>query len=90
MISFIANLSHQTSCIFKVFVTSGRERDIEIEFTREKFPTLQIEAKKVDEDIRYFVHYEVTRRTGPDNRCRIDQTLQDEIKDALCSRSNGM
>lgn len=90
ILDFLSSLSRETSCRVKVFVTSRRERDIEIEFTRSNFPTLQLEAKKVDEDIKAFVHHEVRRRTVPDNLCLIDDQLQLEIKEALCSRSGGM
>lgn len=72
--------SRQTSCTVKVFLTSRPERDIETEFTRSNLPTLRIEAKNVDEDIRVFVDHEVTTRTGPDNRCVIDEQLQRDIK----------
>lgn len=90
ILDFLSSLSRETSCRVKVFVTSRRERDIEIEFARSNFPTLQLEAKKVDEDIKAFVHHEVRRRTVPDNLCLIDDQLQLEIKEALCSRSGGM
>lgn len=53
--SLTTRLSRDISYNFKVFLTGRREIDIEIEFTRENSHTLQIEAKKVNEDIKTFV-----------------------------------
>lgn len=90
ILSFIDKLAGGSSCNFKIFVTSRRERDIETTFTRQGFPTLQIQATKVNADIERFVDFEVERRTGEDNFCVINQELKDKIKHALCSQSNGM
>lgn len=87
VLSFIDKLAGESTCNFKIFVT---ERDIETTFTRQGFPTIQIQATKVNADIERFVDFEVERRTGDDNFCVIDQTLKDKIKDALCSQSNRM
>lgn len=89
---FVTTLARESSCILKVFVTSRREKDILTTFTRGTagFPTIQVEATKVDADIAAFVHFEIGRRTGDDNFCVIDQELQDKIEKTLVSQSNGM
>lgn len=89
---FITALARESSCTLKVFVTSRREKDILSTFTRGAagFPTIQVEATRVDADIAAFVHFEIDRRTGEDNFCVIDQGLRDKIEKTLVSQSNGM
>lgn len=79
-----------SSTKFKVFLTSRRERDIEIAFNRCHFPTIQIEVKKVDVDIAAFVLYQMQQRTWEENGVLIDQALKDKIAYVLTSKSNGM
>lgn len=78
----------QLSCNFKVFVTSRREKDIVASFTKQTFPTIEIEATKVDADIAGYVQYQLDTREDGD--CVINQTLKDKIRDSLVSQSNGM
>lgn len=80
--------THQSSCKFKVFVTSRREKDIVASFTKQSFPTIEIEATKVDADIAAYVQYQLEIRE--DSECVIDQTLKEKIRDSLVSQSNGM
>jgi hypothetical protein len=54
---FAQRCSPNGSAIFKIFVTSRREKDIEKTFTSHNFPTIQIEAKKVGADIQNFIQY---------------------------------
>lgn len=83
----ITTLAQTTSCKFKVFVTSRREKDIAASFTSQSFSTIEIEATKVDADIATFVQFQLETRT--DSTCVIDQELKDKIRDALVSQSNG-
>ncbi|KAH8144849.1 uncharacterized protein LAJ45_11119 [Morchella importuna] len=75
------------STLFKIFVTSRREKDIEKTFTSCNFPTIQIEAKKVDADIETFIQYQLKERSGD---VIMDQKLKDKIAKALISKSSGM
>lgn len=84
----ITTLAKETSCTFKVFVTSRREKDIVSSFTPKSFSTIEIEATKVDADIATFVEFQIENRT--DSTCIIDQKLKDRIRDALVNQSNGM
>lgn len=78
------------SITFKIFVTSRRERDIATHFTKCGFPTIQIEAKKVDTDIAAFVQYQINQRDGDGYGFVYTQALKEEIAHTLTSKSNGM
>lgn len=80
--------TEQSSCNFKIFVTSRREKDIVASFTKHSFPTIEIEATKVDADIASYVEYQI--ETREDSECVINQTLKKKIRDSLVSKSNGM
>lgn len=82
------SVTQRSSCIFKVFVTSRREKDIVASFTKQGFPAIEIEATKVDADIAAYVEYQLENRE--DSECDIDQTLKEKIRDSLVSQSNGM
>lgn len=82
------SIAQQSSCNFKVFVTSRREKDIVAAFTKQSFPTIEIEATKVDADIAAYVQHQL--ETREDSECDIGQTLKDKIEDSLVSQSNGM
>lgn len=84
----ITALARETSCKFKVFVTSRREKDIEASFTSHGSSTVEIEATKVDADIAAFVQFQIETRR--DSTCVINQKLKDKIRDALVNQSNGM
>lgn len=73
--------------VFEIFVTSRRENDIEKTFTSCNFPTIQIEAKKVDADIQSFIQYQLKKRSGD---VIMDQNLKDKIAQALIAKSSGM
>ena len=74
----------------KVFVTSRREKDIVVHLTRPGFPTIQIEAQKVDADIAAFVHHQVEQWDENVAGFPIDQKLRGEVVHALSTKSNGM
>jgi len=74
----------------KVFVTSRREKDIVVHLTKPGFPTIQIEAQKVDADIAAFVHHQVGQWDESVAGFPIDQKLKGEIIHALSTKSNGM
>lgn len=74
----------------KICVTSRREQNIRNTFAKLKCPTLEIEAKKVDQDIAVFVDSEISRRSADYTDGTIDLALRKMIKEALVSKSNGM
>lgn len=82
------SITQQSPCHFKVFVTSRREKDIVVSFTKGSFPTIEIEATKVDADIATYVKHQIENRE--DSECDIDQILKDKIQTSLVSQSNGM
>lgn len=90
MITTLAQESatEQSSCTFKVFVTSRREKDIVASFTKQSFSTIEVEATKVDADIAAYVQYQIEIRD--DSECDIDPTLKDKIRDSRIFQSNGM
>lgn len=82
------SITQQSPCQFKVFVTSRREKDIVASFTKPSFPTIEIEATKVDADIATYVKYQIENRE--DSECDIDKILKEKIQNSLVSQSNGM
>lgn len=82
------SITQKSPCRFKVFVTSRREKDIVASFTKQCFPTIEIEATKVDADIIAYVEYQIDSRE--DSECDIGQALKEKIRDSLVSQSNGM
>lgn len=76
------------SGIVKLFVTSRKEADIERAFA--DVTTIQIEATKVDEDIKSYVGSELDRRLGDGSLKIKDPGLKKEILDALLSKAEGM
>ncbi|KAI5839052.1 ankyrin repeat-containing domain protein [Morchella snyderi] len=73
---------------FKIFVTSRKEKDIERTFTSCDFPIIEIEAKKVDADIKSFVQCQLNERPAGD--VVMDARLKDRIAQTLISKSSGM
>jgi hypothetical protein len=85
---YIVKLFQESSGRLKIFVASRPEKDIEHAFKSEKFETIRIEAKKVDEDIATCVRYELMHRHH--YYCVIDKGLREEIEGVLVSRAGGM
>lgn len=73
----------------KICVTSRREKNIRKSFAKLACPTLEIEAKKVDQDIAVFVDAEIDRRSE-EYEGTIDLALKAKIRTALVTKSNGM
>lgn len=90
VIPLIAALVHDCSSKIKICVTSRREQYILHSFAKLKCPTIEIEAKKVDEDIAVFVDAEISRRSADYAFDAMDQQLKDDIKAVLVAQSNGM
>lgn len=74
----------------KICITSRREQNIRNTFAKLKCPTLDIEAKRVDQDIAVFVDSEINCRSADYTDGTIDLALKKMIKEALVSKSNGM
>ena len=74
----------------KLFVTSRKEPDIERAFLRRSFPTIEVEAKKVDSDIMLYVTAQVEQRLRDGSLTLSDIMLKDKILTTLTSNANGM
>ena len=74
----------------KLFVASRRELDIERSFLRRSFPTIEVEAKKVDRDIELYVKAEVERLLADDSLTLGNIMLKDKILTALTTNASGM
>lgn len=86
----IAALVEKCSSRIKICVTSRREQYLFHSFARLKCPRLEMEAKKVDEDIAVFVDMEIDRQSSDYQYGTIDGALKAQIKKALVAQSNGM
>jgi len=76
----------------KIFITSRKERDLEAWFSRNATPVIEVEAVKVDEDIKAYVISELDHRID-DNLLRIEptnQVLKAKIVDTLSEKAEGM
>lgn len=71
----------------KLFVTSRKERNIEFAF--KTFPKIEIEAKKVDEDIKSYVTAQLAKHRQ-NGTLKIDDALERRILTALTSQAGGM
>ncbi|KAL0632593.1 hypothetical protein Q9L58_008524 [Maublancomyces gigas] len=88
--ALISALVRDSSVKIKICVTSRREQYILHSFAKLQCPRLEIEAKKVDEDIAIFVDVEIDRRSEDYQYGVIGLELKEEIKTSLITRSNGM
>lgn len=73
--------------IVKLFITSRKERDIERAL--KTFPTIEIEAKRVDKDIELYVT-SLLQEHRRDGTLIIDDSLEHRISLALTSQAGGM
>ena len=74
----------------KLFVASRKEPDIERAFLRKSFPTIEVEAKKVDSDIRRYVTAQLEERLGDGSLTLKNTMLKDKILDVLTTKAGGM
>jgi hypothetical protein len=87
-LEFFEQLSCQPSSSIKLFVTSRRENDIKQAF--ERFPLIEIDSERVNEDIKAFLHDEINQRIAKKSLIVQKESLKDDILDTLASRANGM
>ena len=74
----------------KLFVASRKEPDIERAFLRKSFPTIEVEAKKVDSDIRKYVTAQLEERLCDGSLTLKNMMLKDKILDVLTTKAGGM
>ena len=76
--------------IVKLFVTSRKEHEIERVFQQKLFPTIEVEAAKVDRDIAVYTKAQIDIRLN-DHRLRIqNMALKSKIFNALTTKAGGM
>lgn len=88
LLPYIVKLFGECPGRLKIFATSRPEPDITRAFTSEMFNTIQIEAKKVDEDIKDYVKHELKHRIH--EYCDIDEDLMSDIELTLTTKAGGM
>ena len=76
--------------LVKLFVSSRNELDIQRSFLRRSFPTVEVEAKKVDRDIEIYVKAEIERLLDDRTLILGNTTLKDKILTALTTNASGM
>ena len=74
----------------KLFVTSRKEPDIERAFGKRSFPTIEIEAAKVNDDIAVYTRAQINSRLADGRLTLKDMTLEDTILNALTVKAGGM
>lgn len=76
--------------IVKLFVTSRKEPDIERVFQQRLFPTIEVEAAKVDRDIAVYTRAQIESRLK-DGRLQLrNMALKTKILNALTTKAEGM
>lgn len=76
--------------IVKLFVTSRRGSDIERAFLQQSFPTIEIEAAKVDSDIEIYVKAQIEQRLQDGRLTLKNMALKNKILTALTTKAGGM
>ena len=76
--------------IVKLFVTSRRGSDIERAFHQQSFPTIEIEAAKVDSDIQIYVKAQIEQRLQDGRLTLKNMALKNKILTALTTKAGGM
>ena len=74
----------------KLFVASRKELDIERAFLRKSFPTIEVEATKVDGDIELYVKAQIEQRLHDGSLTLNNIKLKDKILTALTVNPGGM
>lgn len=90
---FFAGIVEFHSCadhLVKLFIASRKEHDIETAFLRKSFPTIEVEAKKVDSDIELYVTAQIERRLDDGTLILNNIKLKDKILNALMTKAGGM
>ena len=95
---FMLSLVHTTSTgsartsqgIVKLFIASRKESDIERAFQQKSIPTIQVEATKVDSDIKEYVKAQIELRVQNRSLNLKNMALKDKIFNILSTKSGGM
>ena len=76
--------------IVKLFVTSRKEADIERVFQQNLFPTIEIEAVKVDSDIAIYTKAQIKSRLKDGRLILRNMALKNKILSTLTTKAGGM
>ena len=82
--------STSTSGIVKLFVTSRKEPGIERAFRQKAIPMIEVEAERVDSDIKVYVKAEIELRLQDKRLVLRNMALKDKILSALTTKAGGM
>lgn len=74
----------------KLLVTSRKEPDIEQAFHKKSIPTVEIDAEKVDKDIKIYVKAEIELRLQNRSLRLKNMALKDKILSVLTTKAGGM
>ena len=85
----IVELSNGTHHV-KLFVASRKELDIERAFLRKSFPTIEVEARKVDSDIELYVQAQIEKLLQDGSLTLNNIMLKEKILTALTTNAGGM
>ena len=90
---FILSIADSTATnqgVVKLFITSRRESDIERAFQQKSIPTIEVEARKVDDDIRVYVEAQIKLRLQNGSLRLRNISLKDKILSVLTKKAGGM
>ena len=76
--------------IIKLFVASRKAPDIERAFQHKSFPSIEVEAEKVDSDIELYVKAQIDQRLDDGSLTLSNLRLKDKILTALTTKAGGM
>ena len=85
-----ATATATTYGLVKLFVASRKALDIERPFLRKSFPTIEVEATKVDSDIKLYVKAQIEQRLDDGSLILNNIMLKDKILTTLTSNAGGM
>ena len=74
----------------KLFVTSRKELDIEREFQRKSFPMIEVEAARLDSNIRLYVEAQIQQHLDDGSLILNDPMLKNKIITTLTTKAGGM
>lgn len=76
--------------VVKLFVTSRNESDIRQAFQQNSIPTIEVEAAKVDSDIKIYVKAQIEIRLQNRSLRLRNMKLKDKIFSILTTKAGGM
>ena len=86
----IVELSNVTNHGFvKLFVASRKELDIEKTFLRKSFPTIEVEARKVNSDIKLYVQAQI-EKLSHNGLLALSDIMKKKILTTLTTNAGGM